>query len=138
MPAESRHTTRDAALSAGSKGQAANSHFVPVSVSARGKRVQFHQIQGKEPGKWQQFVPSLREGCRHPAWVCGAGSGSPEPLSPPSHLRNTFGIGRLPLFLSLPACCLIFFFPTHKSNENKSSYALRDSIELALTTVGFL
>lgn len=33
----------------------------------------------------------------------------PAPLPPPSHLRITFGVGRLPLFLSLPASCLIFF-----------------------------
>lgn len=60
------------------------------------------------------------------------------PLSLPSHLRNEFGMGCLALFLSLPACCPIFFFSTHKSNESKSSYAPRDSIELDLAGLGFL
>ena len=51
VPAESHHAARDTILSAGSKGQAANFHFVPVSVFAHRKWVQFHQIQGKEPGE---------------------------------------------------------------------------------------
>lgn len=33
----------------------------------------------------------------------------PAPLPPRSHLRITFGVGQLPLFLSLLASCLIFY-----------------------------
>jgi len=72
--------TCDAVISVGSKGQAGNFHFGPVSVFGCGKQVQFHQIQGKEPSKLGEMaairtVPA--SGLLAHAWAGSAGSGSP-------------------------------------------------------------
>lgn len=120
MAAESHQATSEAVLSAGSKGQAANFHFVLVSVSARRKRVQFHQIQAKEPGEPAEMAtpaPSLPEGSRWPAGACGAESPNPSQISPfpPGtcvwHLNFVpFPPGPPPPFCTLPDFLIIFFF----------------------------